>query len=170
MKKCRIPRKYAFCVTLKGENRMVKILFVCHGNICRSPMAEFIMKDMVRKAEREDDFYIESAAVSTEEIGNDMHRGAKKQLYLMGVPYKRRAARKMTKADYSRFDLIILMDDYNVTLAERILGSDPDGKLCMLLDFTDRKGSSIADPWYTGNFEETYHDIVEGCQAILEKY
>ena len=149
---------------------MTKILFVCHGNICRSPMAEFIMKDMALKAGREDDFHIESAAVSTEELGNDMHRGAKKQLDLMGVPYRRHAARQMVKADYGRFDLIIVMDNYNVTLAKRILGSDPDGKLCMLLDFTDRKGSSIADPWYTGNFEETYHDIVEGCQALLEKY
>ena len=149
---------------------MIGILFVCHGNICRSPMAEFVMKELVRRAGREADFYVESAAVSTEEIGNDMHRGARKQLDLMGIPYKKRAARQMTRADYDRFDLIILMDEYNRTLAERILGGDPDDKLKMLLDYTPRAGSDIADPWYTGNFEETYRDVLEGCEGLLEKY
>ena len=148
---------------------MTRILFVCHGNICRSPMAEFIMKELVRRADREDSFYIESAAVSTEEIGNDMHRGAKSKLTQMGIPFERRAARQMTKADYKYFDLIILMDDYNIRLAEKILGGDPDGKVSLLLDHTDRKGASIADPWYTGNFEETYRDVIEGCEALLNE-
>ena len=148
---------------------MVKILFVCHGNICRSPMAEFVMKDLVAGAGRQGDYYIESAAVSTEEIGNDMHPGAKNELRRRGVPFERRAARQMTKADYDRFDLILLMDGWNVRLAKRILGSDPDNKVKLLLEYAGRPGEDIADPWYTGNFKETYEDIISACTELLKQ-
>lgn len=147
---------------------MQKILFVCHGNICRSPMAEFVMKKLVSDAGLDNEFYIESAATSTEEIGNDMHHGTKSVLRKHDIPFERRAARQITSADYNRFDHIIIMDRYNRSNLSRIIRSDPDGKINMLLDFTER-GGDIADPWYTGNFDETYSDVLEGCTALLEK-
>lgn len=147
---------------------MQKILFVCHGNICRSPMAEFVMKKLVSDAGLDNEFFIESAATSTEEIGNDMHHGTKSVLQKHDIPFKRRTARQITSSDYDRFDHIIIMDRYNRSNLSRIIRSDPDGKINMLLDFTER-GGDIADPWYTGNFDETYSDVLEGCTALLEK-
>lgn len=147
---------------------MIKVLFLCHGNICRSTMAEFIMKDMVRKAGREDEFYIESAATSREEIGNDTHRGTKAKLREVGVPFEKRAARQVTKADYDRFDYLIVMDEENIRGLKRIIGSDPEGKVFKLLDFAG-KDRDIADPWYTGNFDDTYDDIMDGLTALMKK-
>jgi len=147
---------------------MTKILMICHGNICRSTMAEFVMKDLVAKEGLEDKFYIESAATSREEIGNDTHYGTKQKLTEMGVPFARREARQMTKDDYKKFDYIIGMDDANLRNINRIAGGDPEGKIYRLLDFAG-KSASIADPWYTGNFDETWDDVLEGCQALLEK-
>ena len=147
---------------------MIRVLFLCHGNICRSTMAEFVMKDLVAKAGLSDKFYIESAATSREEIGNDTHYGTKQKLTEMGVPFARRAARQMTKDDYKKFDYIIGMDDANIRNINRIAGGDPEGKVYRLLDFAG-KSASIADPWYTGNFDETWDDVLEGCQALLEQ-
>lgn len=147
---------------------MIKVLFICHGNICRSTMAEFIMKDMVRKAGREDEFYIKSAATSREEIGNDTHRGTKAKLREVGVPFEKRAARQVTKADYDRFDYLIVMDEENIRGLKRVIGSDPEGKVFKLLDFAG-KDRDIADPWYTGNFDDTYDDIMEGLTALMKK-
>ncbi len=147
---------------------MYKILFVCHGNICRSPMAEFVMKDIVRKKGLEDVVYIESAATSTEEIGNDIHRGTRAKLTQMKIPFSPRRARQITRSDYDKFDYIILMDGYNVRNIKRIIPADPQGKIYRLLDFTNRSGQDIADPWYTGNFDETYEDIFEGCIALFD--
>lgn len=126
------------------------------------------MKKLVSDAGLDDEFYIESAATSTEEIGNDMHHGTKSVLQKHDIPFKYRAARQITSADYDRFDHIIIMDRYNRSNLSRIVRSDPDGKINMLLDFTER-GGDIADPWYTGNFDETYSDVLEGCMALLEK-
>lgn len=131
-------------------------------------MAEFVMKKLVSDAGLDDEFYIESAATSTEEIGNDMHHGTKSVLRKHDIPFERRTARQITSADYNRFDHIIIMDRYNRSNLSRIIRSDPDGKINMLLDFTER-GGDIADPWYTGNFDETYSDVLEGCTALLEK-
>ena len=147
---------------------MKRILFVCHGNICRSPMAEFVMKDLVRKAGREDDFYIESAATSTEEIGNEVYPPAKRKLAEHGIGCKGKTARQMTRRDYDRFDLLIGMDSANIRNMYRICGGDPQKKIHQLLDFTDRP-SDVADPWYTGNFETTWRDVLEGCQCLLEQ-
>lgn len=147
---------------------MTRILFVCHGNICRSPMAEFIMKEKVRKLSLAEDFYIESAATSTEEIGNDIHYGAKTKLRRENIPFSRRGARQMSRGDYARFDYIIGMDSYNIRNILRIIGSDPEKKVYKLLDFTSR-GGDIADPWYTGDFEPTYCDINEGCDGVIER-
>lgn len=144
----------------------MKILFICHGNICRSPMAEFVMKELVKKSGRTD-IYIESAATSTEEIGNDIHPGTKRKLREEGIPFERRAARRMTAADYSRFDLIVGMDTENIRNILRITGGDPENKVRRLLEFTDRV-RDIADPWYTGDFDETFRDIDRGCRGILE--
>ena len=144
----------------------MKILFICHGNICRSPMAEFVMKELVKKSGRTD-IYVESAAMSTEEIGNDIHPGTKRKLREEGIPFERRAARRMTAADYSRFDLIVGMDAENIRNILRITGGDPDNKVRRLLEFTDRV-RDIADPWYTGDFDETFRDIDRGCRGILE--
>lgn len=144
----------------------MKILFICHGNICRSPMAEFVMKELVKKSGRTD-IYIESAATSTEEIGNDIHPGTKRKLREEGIPFERRAARRMTAADYSRFDLIVGMDTENIRNILRITGGDPENKVHRLLEFTDRV-RDIADPWYTGDFNETFRDIDRGCRSILE--
>ena len=147
---------------------MPNVLFICHGNICRSTMAEFVFRDMVRRAGREDEFYIESAATSWEEIGNDTHPGTKEKLRENGIPFERRHARQMTKKDYEKFDYIIGMDDANVRNIERICGGDPEHKITKLLEHAgaDR---SIADPWYTGNFDETYDDVIQGCEALLEE-
>lgn len=146
---------------------MKKILFICHGNICRSTMAEFVMKDMVRKAGLEDEYYIESAATSREEIGNDTHPGTKRKLTEVGIPYTKRRARQVTKNDYDEYDYLVIMDQNNFRNLNRIIGSDPENKVFKLLDFAG-KNRDIADPWYTGNFDETYEDVVEGCQALLE--
>lgn len=148
---------------------MKRILFVCHGNICRSPMAEFVMKDLVSKAGRDDEFYIESAATSTEELGNEVYPPARRKLAEHGIACKGKRARQMTRDDYRRFDLLIGMDSWNIRSMLRICGSDPDGKIHMLLDFTSRPGD-VADPWYTGNFDATWRDVLEGCQRLLALY
>lgn len=145
----------------------VKILFVCHGNICRSPMAEFVMKHMVRQAGLAEQFEISSAATSTEEIGNPVHWGTREKLRREGVPCGSHAARQMTRRDYDHYDLLIGMDRMNLRNMQRIAGGDPDGKIRSLLSFAG-SGRDIADPWYTGNFDETYSDVVEGCSALLD--
>jgi len=148
---------------------MIKLLFVCHGNICRSPMAEFVMKDIVRKNGLSDEIYVESCATSTEEIGNDIHYGTKRKLTEKGIPFERRGARQITKKDYDNFDYVILMDSYNTRNLKRIIPDDTKNKVFKLLDFSERKGEDIADPWYTGNFDETYNEVLEGCQGLFEK-
>lgn len=148
---------------------MKKILFVCHGNICRSPMAEFVMKDLVEKAGLGDQYYIESAAVSTEEIGNPIYPPAKRCLELHGVwfdPAKR--ARQVTRTDYSRFDRIICMDASNLRLIRRIIPEDPDGRIRHIMSYANIQ-RDVADPWYTGDFEATWRDVLLGCQCLLKE-
>ena len=142
------------------------ILFVCHGNICRSPMAEFVMKDLTEKAGMPERFHIESAATSTEEIGNPVYPPARRKLAEHGIASAGKTARQLTRADYTRFDLLIGMDDWNLRNMRRICGDDPDGKLRLLMDYTTRPGE-VADPWYTGDFEATWRDVLEGCQGLL---
>ena len=146
---------------------MVKILFVCHGNICRSPMAEFVMKDLVAKANLTEKFHIESAATSTEEIGNEVYPPARRKLAQHGISCAGKTARQMIRDDYQRFDLLIGMDEYNIHGMNCICGGDPEGKIHKLLDYTTRRGD-VADPWYTGDFDATWRDISEGCQALLK--
>ena len=145
-----------------------RILFVCHGNICRSPMAEFVMKDLVHRAGRDDEFYIESAATSTEEIGNEVYPPARRKLAEHGIGCKGKTARQMRRSDYDRFDLLIGMDGWNLRNMNAICGGDPEGKIRRLMDFTSRP-SDVADPWYTGNFDATYRDVLEGCEELLKK-
>lgn len=145
---------------------MKKILFLCHGNICRSPMAEFIFQDLARQAGLERRFAVASAATSREEIGNDMYPPAKKCLRGHGVPFSPRAARQVTPQDYDDYDLLIIMDDLNRRNLERILPRDPAGKVRTLLSFTGRD-AVIPDPWYTDDFESAYRDIRRGCEALL---
>lgn len=147
---------------------MKRLLFVCHGNICRSPMAEFIMKKLVRNAEREADFEIASAATSTEEIGNPVYPMARQELAKHGIGCPGHSARQLTKADYAHFDMIVGMDANNMQGMLDILGGDPDGKLSLILDHTDHP-RDVADPWYTRNFTAAWKDIYEGCTAIYNK-
>ena len=147
---------------------MIKILFVCHGNICRSPMAEFVMKDLVKKAGLEDQFQIASAATSTEEIGNPVYPPARRKLAEHGISCAGKTARQLTKADYALYDLLIGMDRANIRNMARICSGDPDGKIKRLLDFADRPGD-VADPWYTGDFDATWRNVLEGCQRMLAR-
>ncbi|MGM9567199.1 MAG: low molecular weight protein-tyrosine-phosphatase [Clostridia bacterium] len=145
---------------------MIKILFICHGNICRSPMSEFVMKDMVEKAGLGKEIFVASAAVSREEIGNPVYPPARKKLAEHGIGCEGHHARQMTKEDYETFDYLIAMDASNLRLMERFCGGDPQNKVSLLLDYTDRPGS-VADPWYTGNFDATWKDVNEGCTGLL---
>lgn len=146
---------------------MIKIMFVCHGNICRSPMAEFVLKDMVEKIGLEDDFFIASSATSREEIGNPVHRGTKAKLSEAGISSAGKYAVQLTKADIENYDYIIGMDSFNIRNIKKIAGEISGGKIYKLLDFAD--GGDIADPWYTGDFNQTYDDIVKGCRGLLKR-
>lgn len=152
---------------------MIKVLFVCHGNICRSPMAEFIMKDMLEKQGLSSQFSIASAATSTEEIwngvGNPVYPPAKKELARHGISCSGKRAVQVTKKDYNLYDFLICMDQNNVRNLMRIIGSDPDHKVSLLLDYAGRKGQSIADPWYSGDFKTTYEEVKAGCEGLLER-
>lgn len=164
---------------IEGFREMIRILFVCHGNICRSPMAEFVLKDIVKRRGLEDSFYIESAATSTEEIwhgvGNPVYPPARAKLREhgigtddneLGVSEKR--ARQTVKSDYDKFDYIIGMDSANIRNMQMIYGGDPENKIYKMLDFTERTGD-VADPWYTGRFDATWRDVYEGCMGFLDK-
>ena len=146
---------------------MTKIFFVCHGNICRSPMAEFVMKDLVKKAGLEKQFQIDSAATSTEEIGNPVYPPAKRKLREHGIDCTGKTAQQLRNNDYDAYDLLIGMDNANLRNMHRICGGDYAGKLHLLMDYTDRPGE-VADPWYTDNFEITWNDVLEGCQGLLD--
>ena len=146
---------------------MTKILFVCHGNICRSPMAEFVMKDLVKKEGLAGEFEIASAATSTEEIGNPVYPPARRMLHAHGIDCSGKTARQMTKYDYGYHDLLIGMDRANIRNMQRISGGDSEGKIHLLLDFTDR-GGEVADPWYTGDFDATWRDAQDGCRGLLQ--
>lgn len=146
---------------------MTKILFICHGNICRSPMAEFAMKDIVKKVGLEGDFTIASAATSTEEFGHPVYPPARRKLAEHGIRCDGHSARQLTSQNYGEYDLLIGMDQANLRNMHRICGGDPAGKMHLLLDFTDHP-SDIADPWYTDDFEATWRDVLDGCKGLLE--
>ena len=149
---------------------MIKILFVCHGNICRSTMAEFVMKKLVREAGRESEFEIASAATSREEIGNDIYPPAKRCLSAHGIPYEKHAARQISPQDVLYYDYIVAMESYNLRNLRRLLGSlytQQEARFSLLLDFTDRPGE-VADPWYSGDFETAFRDIECGCRGLLK--
>ncbi len=151
---------------------MKKIMFVCHGNICRSPMAEFIFRDMLKRAGLENEFSVSSSATSTEEIwgdtGNPIYPPAKAELAKHKILCEGKRAVQLKKSDYEKYDLFIGMDSMNIRNMHRILGSDPDNKIKKLMEYTDR-GGDVADPWYSGRFDVAYRDIYDGCEALLEK-
>ena len=146
---------------------MIKILMVCHGNICRSPMAEFVLKDMVKKRGLDRQFEIASAATSTEEIGNPVHYGTRNKLAKYNISVAGKTARQIVRGDYADYDLLIGMDMANIRNMRRFWNGDPEGKVHLMLEFA---GSSreVADPWYTGDFDATYDDVVAGCEGLLE--
>ena len=145
---------------------MLRILFVCHGNICRSPMTEFVMADLVRRAGRDKEIFVASAACRRDEIGNDTYIGTRKKLDEMGIPYKKRRAVQITLDDYEEFDLIVGMDEENRRDLLRLTKGDPKGKVRLLMEFAgERRG--VADPWYSGDFDTAYTDILKGCRALL---
>ncbi len=147
---------------------MIKIMFVCHGNICRSPMAEFVMKNIVKQRNAEDKISVFSAATSNEEIGNGIHYGTRKKLREEGIPFTEHFAVRITKGDYDKYDYIIGMDDNNIRNMLRIFGGDSDNKISLLLSHAGL-GRSVADPWYTGDFDKTYSDVKFGCEALADK-
>ncbi|EKU70507.1 low molecular weight protein-tyrosine-phosphatase [Selenomonas sp. F0473] len=145
---------------------MKKILFVCHGNICRSPMAEFVMKSLVRAAGIADEISVESKAMRADEIGSDTHRGTREVLRAHGIPFTKRSAALMRREDYDAYDCIVGMDKENMRDLDRLTNGDPAGKTHMLLSFVGER-RDVADPWYTGDFETTYRDVDAGCRALL---
>ena len=147
---------------------MIRILFVCHGNICRSPMAEFVMKDMARRAGCADRFVIASAATTTDDLGSDMYPRAKEELKRHGVPFERRRARQLRRGEYADWDHIVAMDGENLADIPAILGADPERKVRLLLSFAGEE-RPVSDPWYTRDFETAYRDISKGCEALLKE-
>lgn len=151
---------------------MTRILFICHGNICRSPMAEFIFKDMIKKQKREKDFYVASCATSNEEIwngvGNPVYPPAKKELANHGISCEGKRAVRLVKTDYDKYDFLVCMDENNVRNALRILEGDEENKVSKLMHHAG-KNADVSDPWYSGDFEKAYSDIYEGCKALFEK-
>lgn len=150
---------------------MKKIMFVCHGNICRSPMAEFIFRDMLEKKGKGNEFSVSSCATSTEEIsngiGNPVYPPAKEELRKHGLSCEGKRAVQLKKSDYDKYDLFIAMDSMNIRNIGKIFGKDPEGKVHKLMDYTDRKGNDVADPWYSGRFDVAFRDIYEGCEGLL---
>ena len=144
----------------------MKILFVCHGNICRSPMAEFVMKKLVQDGKLTEQFFIASAATRTDEIGNGVYPPAKRKLAEHGITCEGKKARQITKADYAEYDLLIGMDSANIRDMKRLWDQDPQHKVHLLMEYTDRPGD-VADPWYTGDFEATWQDVLNGCRGLL---
>ena len=159
---------YSYDKAYGGFKTLIKILFVCHGNICRSPMAQFIMQDMVDKKGLSDKFFIASAATSTEEIGNGVYHSAKRKLNENGISCDGKRAVQLKSRDYEYYDYIIAMDSLNMRNIKKIIKTDEDGKIHKLLDFTET-GGDIADPWYSGDFDTAYNDILRGCRALLER-
>ncbi len=147
-------------------DKKIKILFVCHGNICRSPMAEFVMRDMIKRCGLDGKIVTASAATSTEEIGNPVHSGTRRKLREHGISTDGKYAVQLTKSDYDKYDYLIGMDSANIRNMKRITGGDE--KIIRLLDLTDEP-RDVADPWYTGDFDTTYNDVVKGCKVLLEK-
>ena len=145
----------------------IRVLFVCHGNICRSTMAEYVMKDLVKKANLESSFYIDSAGTSNEEDGNPVHYTTQNKLREEGIPCGNHRARQMTRKDYEEFDYLIGMEQWNIRNINRIIRKDPEQKVHLLLEYAG-DARDIADPWYTGNFDVTYDDVKEGCEAFLQ--
>ena len=148
---------------------MVKILFVCHGNICRSPMAEYVMKDLVKRAGLEEGIQTASAATSREEIGNPVYPPARRKLAEHGISCGGHAARQLRNSDYEEYDLLIGMDRANLRNMYRICGGDFNDKMHLLMEYAGRPGQEVADPWYTGDFEATWRDVLAGCQGLLEE-
>ena len=149
------------------KKEKIKIMFICHGNICRSPMSEFVMKELVRQEGREDEFEIASSATSCEELGNPVYPPAQRVLKAHNIPFERREARRFTASEYEYWDLLICMDKNNLRNLARIT-ADPEGKVWLLLDYAGRKGAEVADPWWSGNFDETWCDVLEGCRGLLK--
>ena len=159
---------------MRGYATMIKVLFICHGNICRSTMAEYVMKDLVKKANLESSFYIDSAGTSNEEDGNPVHYGTQNKLREEGIPCGNHRARQMTRQDYENFDFLIGMDSANIRNMTRIVGGDEEHKIYKMLSFADYEKThqlsaarDVADPWYTGDFDATYDDILRGCRGLL---
>ncbi|MCR5788278.1 MAG: low molecular weight phosphotyrosine protein phosphatase [Lachnospiraceae bacterium] len=146
---------------------MIKILFICHGNICRSPMAEYVMKKMVRDMGLAGEFHIESAATSTEELGNPIYPPAQRVMREHGIDPSGHAARQLKRNEYDKWDMFVGMDSENLYYMDRILGGDPEKKISLLMDYTDRPGE-VSDPWYTRDFESTWIDVNEGCKGMIE--